>query len=169
MQLTHWASLPPIADIPLPEKLTSLGLGTLPHNPDLSFLHQVPPVQKLNLEGSGSPLHLADLSAPSGLRWLRLSGFDLSEGFPVLSASVRVQELNFYRCAFPADIDALNGIDSLRSVFFGECHGPDPGPPLDLSPLAGRTAPTQLTVEVGSTQAVTGTEHLGPGIRVRYR
>ncbi|MFG2583153.1 NACHT domain-containing protein [Streptomyces malaysiensis] len=168
LQLTHWAALPPIADIPLPEKLTSLGLGALPHNPDLSFLHQLPPVQKLNLEGSGSPLHLADLSAPSGLRWLRLSGFDLSEGFPVLSASVRVQELNFYRCAFPADIGALNGIDSLRSVFFGECRGPDPGP-LDLSPLAGRTAPTRLTIEVGTTQTVTGTEQLGPGIRLCYR
>ncbi|WP_346176873.1 hypothetical protein [Streptomyces cuspidosporus] len=104
----------------------------------------------------------------AGLGRLRLAGFDLTEQLRVLPTAVlRAKALYFYDCALPADLSPLNAIPSLTTVFFGMCHGPHPGP-LDLSSLAGRPAHPRLTVEVGRSQVVTGTDRLGPGVRVRY-
>ncbi|MBA6438821.1 NACHT domain-containing protein [Streptomyces sp. GMR22] len=165
--LTGWSSLPPVSEIPMPGTLATLNLGNLPHDPDLVFLRDLPSLDKLYLAGSGTPRNLASLSAATIFKRLWLGGFDFTTSLPVLSASLRIPDLSFYDCAFPTDLSPLNAVPSLEIVFFGACQGPDPGP-LDLSSLAGRTAPTRLTVLVGRTQAVTGTEHLGPGIRVRY-
>ncbi|MFE2440593.1 NACHT domain-containing protein [Streptomyces sp. NPDC059426] len=168
LSLTGWSSLPPVSEIPMPGTLTTLNLGNLPRDPDLGFLHDLPSLDKLYLAGSGTPRSLASLSAVPIFKQLWLGGFGFTACLPVLLSSLRIPDLSFYRCALPADLSPLNAVRSLEIVFFGACQGPNPGP-LDLSSLAGRTAPTRLTVLVGRTQTVTGTEHLGPGIRVRYR
>ncbi|MFI0815098.1 NACHT domain-containing protein [Streptomyces sp. NPDC021098] len=167
LSLTGWTSLPPVPEIPLPRSLTVLGLGFLPADTDLGFLNCLPPIESMSLDGSGTPRNVANLSVMSKVWRLRLSRLDLSGCLDIFSASVHATDLRFYRCAFPADLGALNTIEPLTKVFFGQCHGPVPGP-LDLSSLSGRPAHRPLTVEVGRTQTVTGTDRLGPGIRVRY-
>lgn len=167
LSLTGWTSLPPVPEIPLPSALTNLSLGFLPADSDLRFLNCLPPVEMLSLDGSGTPRNIADLTVMSNVSRLRLSGLDLSGCLDVLSASVQATALLFFRCGLPADLSVLNSIAPMTRVFFGQCHGPVPGP-LDVSSLGDRPAHRPLTVEVGTTQTITGTEDLGPGIRVRY-
>ncbi|MES4902876.1 MULTISPECIES: NACHT domain-containing protein [unclassified Streptomyces] len=169
LHLAYWSSLPPLTEIPLPPSLTSLGLGDLPADPHLGFLDRLPQLTYVSLDGSGSPRGLMGSAVIAGLERLRLGGFDLTEQLRLLPAvGLRTKDLLFFDCALPADLSPLNAIPSLTSVFFGACHGPYPGP-LDLSSLAGRPARPRLTVEVGTTQVVTGTDRLGPGVQVRYR
>ncbi|MGW3569738.1 NACHT domain-containing protein [Streptomyces sp. NPDC000941] len=166
--LTYWSALPPLDQFPLPPSLTDLWLGYVPADPGLAFLDRLPKLEYLSLEGAGSLRGLMDSTAIADLGRLRLAGFHMTEQLGVLpSVGLRAKELIFYDCALPADLSPLHRITSVTRVFFGMCHGPRPGP-LDLSSLAGRPAHPRLTVDVGQGQVVTGTHHLGPGIRLRY-
>lgn len=168
LYLLDWSALPPLDQIPLPQSLAALRLGNLPVDPHLGFLDHLPQLNTLSLDGAGRLRGLMDSAVITGLRLLRLGGFDLSEQLRALPAiGLHTKELSFYDCALPADLSPLNAIPSLTTVFFGACHGPYPGP-LDLSSLAGRPAHPRLTIEVGRSQVVTGTSHLGPGIKLRY-
>lgn len=167
--LTYWSALPPLDQLPLPRSLTQLGLGDLPADPRLEYLDCLPDLDILSLDGMGRLQGLMNSAAIADVGRLRLAKLDLTDQLRALpTAGLRAKHLGFYRCALPADLSPLNAIPSLTTVFFGMCHGPHPGP-LDLSSLAGRPAHPRLTVEVGTTQVVTGTDRLGPGVRVRYR
>ncbi|MER7788340.1 NACHT domain-containing protein [Streptomyces sp. NPDC097640] len=166
--LTYWSTLPPLDELPLPPSLTDLWLGYVPADPDLAFLDRLPKLEYLSLEGTGSLRGLMDSTAIADLGRLRLAGFDMTEQLGAWpSVGLRATELIFYECALPADLSPLHGITSVTRVFFGMCHGPYPGP-LDLSSLEGRPSHPRLTVDVGRGQVVTGTNHLGPGIKLRY-
>jgi NACHT domain len=168
LYLTYWSALPPLDQLPLPRSLTELWLGYVPADPDLGFLDRLPQLEYLSLEGAGKIRGLMDSAVIADLGRLRLAGFDMTEHLGALpSVGLRATELIFYECALPADLSPLHGITSLTRVFFGMCHGPNPGP-LDLSSLAGRPARPRLTVDVGQGQVVTGTDHLGPGTQLRF-
>ena len=171
LQIQGWQSLPQLAEIPLPEKLTSLGLGRLPVDTDLTQLQSHPQLHSLVVESSGKPRGLAVIGDMSNLRSLNLNGFDIGEEdlFIVRDATYRLRYISFTECKLPDDLSPLNSMPSLRRIALGRCTGPDG--PVNLASLAGRSEFPKIMLEIWQGQDIRGQEDIGPYIgisKLRY-
>ena len=165
LQIQGWESLPQLAEIPLPEKLTSLGLGRLPVDTDLTQLQSHTRLRSLILESRGKPRGLAVIGDMSDLTSLAFVGFDMDEDlFTVRDATYELRYITLFDCKLPDDLSPLNSMQSLRKVFLENCKGPDG--PVNLASLASRSGHPKMVVELSHNQDIRGQEEIGPYIRI---
>lgn len=166
LQIQGWESLPQLAEIPLPEKLTSLGLGRLPVDTDLTQLQSHTQLHSLVLESKGKPRGLAVIGDMSDLKSLVLDGFDMDEEdlFMVRDATYQLRYISFYECKLPNDLSPLSSMPSLRRIVLGKCTGPDG--PVNLASLAGRSGHPKIMLELWYNQDIRGQEDIGPYIGI---
>lgn len=165
LQIEDWESIPRIADIPVPPKLESLGLGHIPIDTDLAPLEKFARLDRLLLQGDGQPRGLEVVGQMTSLKWLRLSGFDMQNSLVALAAGgPQLRNITMRNCSLPADLTVLTAMGKLRRLTLGNCTSPDG--PVDLSRLARPENLSTLTIELWINQDVTGRDRLGPRIRV---
>lgn len=167
LQLQYFESIPPIAQVPLPNGLKILGLGFIPENTDFDFLNSMPELIGLALDGIGKPTWINLLRQGPKLMELQLDGLDLRDYLPALvEACPQIRGLILVNCTLPYDLSPLAKLAALIELRLHLCRGSG-GIAVDLSALARQDPHPRLVISLYGTQITGEVSWLGAGTRVQ--
>nr|WP_236584376.1 NACHT domain-containing protein [Streptomyces sp. MBT53] len=167
LHLQDWVSVPPLEALPAPETLTSLSLGRLAEDVDLSPLFERTNLQSLTLQGSGTPRGTDNLAQLRAMKQMTLWNFDLSTWFRTLEAlPPRTTALSLHNCQLPRDLSPIAAVNELRNLDLRGCRIADEQS-LTLHTLSRTPDQSPLTVTIHRTNQLPTAPI--PGVRVKYR
>ncbi len=153
--LNHPLLIESVGELPIGPGLTELVLFQQARYVALDGVERWPGLTALTLSGATQLRQLARTASLARLTKLTLFQVEPLD-LELLSGLAHLEELNLQECEVPRALDPLLCLPSLRTLRFVNC--PQPGPPVDLGPLA---AMEQLTIGPGSTP-VTGADESAP-------
>ncbi|MEU0374472.1 NACHT domain-containing protein [Streptomyces sp. NPDC006283] len=134
LHLAHPLLMESLKELPVGDRLTSLGLARQTRYLSLEGIDRWPRLEALTLAGTTQLRQLSRMTSPPALTSLTLNEHDPLD-LRLLRGLKSLSRLHLWRCSIPEGLGALRELPALTTLHLSQCQ--QFSAPLDLTPLAG--------------------------------